>query len=63
MFSALTTLLLYLPLHWSHPVRREEGRLYMLLLGWIANAIALCALLTNWWTLHKDRRRIDEPRA
>ncbi len=35
----------------------------MLLLGWIANAIALCALITNWWTLHKDRRRIDEPRA
>ena len=35
----------------------------MLLIGWIANAIALCALLTKWWAIHKDRRRRDEPHA
>ena len=35
----------------------------MLLIGWIANAIAFCGLLTEWWAIHKDRRSTDEPRA
>ena len=35
----------------------------MLLIGWIANAIALCGLLTEWWVIHTDRRTTDEPQA
>jgi hypothetical protein len=35
----------------------------MLLIGWIANAIALIGFFTEWWKIRKARRANDEPHS